>query len=88
MLRAHGRTAAVEAEGRDQAAASVDQPKLTAGTWVRPGGVVLERTFADALGAGVGDRVTLNGRPFRRCRDRGHCRQPAVPEPLQYRMLL
>src|SRR5258707_1957142 len=65
VLRAHGRTAAVEAEGRDQAAASVDQPKLTAGSWVRPGGVVLERTFADALGAGVGDRVTLNGRPFR-----------------------
>ena len=23
-----------------------------------------ERTFADALGVGVGDRVTLNGRPF------------------------
>ena len=65
VLRAHGRTAAVEAEGRDQAAASVDQPKLTAGSWVRPGGVVLERTFADALGAGAGDRVTLNDRPFR-----------------------
>jgi len=26
--------------------------------------VVLERTFAEALGVGVGDRVTLNGRPF------------------------
>ena len=25
---------------------------------------MLERTFADALGVGVGDRVTLNGRPF------------------------
>ena len=43
---------------------SVDQPKLTAGRWVRPGGVVIERTFADALGVGVGDRITLNGRPF------------------------
>jgi len=31
---------------------------------VRPGGVVLERTFAAALGAGTGDRITLNGRPF------------------------
>jgi putative ABC transport system permease protein len=31
---------------------------------VRPGGVVLERTFAEALGVGVGDRITLNGRPF------------------------
>ena len=65
VLRAHGRTRGVEAEGRDQAPAAVDQPKLTAGSWVRPGGVVVERTFADALGVGVGDRVTLNGRPFR-----------------------
>ena len=32
---------------------------------MRPGGVVLERTFADALGVGAGDRVTLNDRPFR-----------------------
>jgi putative ABC transport system permease protein len=63
-LRIHGVTANVEAEGRDQAPARVDQPELTAGTWVRPGGVVLERTFAEALGAGVGDRLTLNGRPF------------------------
>jgi putative ABC transport system permease protein len=31
---------------------------------VRPGGVVLERTFAEALGAGVGDVVTLNGQRF------------------------
>ncbi len=64
VLRARGRTAGVEAEGRDQAPASVDQPKLSAGSWVRPGGVVIERTFAEALGVGVGDRVTLNGRPF------------------------
>jgi putative ABC transport system permease protein len=59
-----GRTAAVFAEGRSQAPAAVDQPDLTAGSWVRPGGVVLERTFAEALGAGVGDTVTLNGRHF------------------------
>ena len=63
-LRIHGVTANVEAEGRDQAPARVDQPKLTAGTWVRPGGVVIERTFAEALGASVGDRLTLNGQPF------------------------
>jgi putative ABC transport system permease protein len=63
-LRIHGLTAYAEAEGRDKAPARVNQPKLTAGTWVRPGGVVLERTFAEALGAGVGDRLTLNGRPF------------------------
>jgi hypothetical protein len=31
---------------------------------VRPGGVVLERTFAAGLGVGAGDRITLNGRPY------------------------
>jgi putative ABC transport system permease protein len=65
VLRARGLTAGVEAVGRGEAPAPVDQPKLTAGSWVRPGGAVIERTFADALGVGVGDRVTLNGRPFR-----------------------
>jgi putative ABC transport system permease protein len=64
LVRAGKLTAAAEAEGREQVPAAVDQPKLTAGSWVRPGGVVLERTFADALGVGIGDRVTLNGRPF------------------------
>ena len=80
VLRARGITAAGEAEGRDQAPAPVDQPKLTPGSWVRSGGVVVERTFADALGVGAGDRVTLNGRPFTGGRDRGHRRRPAVPE--------
>jgi putative ABC transport system permease protein len=65
LIRARGLTADVEAEGRGLAPASVDQPVVTAGTWVRPGGIVLERTFAEALGVGVGDRVTLGGRPFR-----------------------
>jgi putative ABC transport system permease protein len=64
VVRANGLVAGAEAEGRDVAPARVDQPALTAGTWVRPGGVVLERTFAAALGAGVGDRITLNGRPY------------------------
>jgi putative ABC transport system permease protein len=64
LLRVRGITVGVEAEGRDQAPASVEQPALTAGGWVRSGGVVIERTFAEALGVGVGDRVTLNGRPF------------------------
>jgi putative ABC transport system permease protein len=64
ILRTRGLAVPVEAEGRGQASAPVDQPKLTAGSWVRPGGVVLERTFAEALGVGVGDRVTLDGRPF------------------------
>ena len=64
ILRTRGLTVPVQAEGRAQAPAAVDQPKLTAGSWVRPGGVVLERTFATALGVGVGDRVTLDGQPF------------------------
>jgi ABC-type lipoprotein release transport system permease subunit len=64
VLRTRGLTVPVQAEGRGQAPAAVDQPKLTSGSWVRPGGVVIERTFAEALGVGVGDRVTLDGRPF------------------------
>jgi putative ABC transport system permease protein len=64
ILRLRNEAAPVEAEGRDQAPAALDQPDVTAGSWVRPGGIVLERTFAEALGATVGDRVTLNGRPY------------------------
>jgi putative ABC transport system permease protein len=64
VLASRGMTVEVEAEGRSQAPASVDQPAVTSGTWVRPGGIVLERTFADALGVGAGDRVTLDGRSF------------------------
>ncbi len=65
VLRAHGHAVAVQAEGRDPAPAPIDQPKLTQGSWVRPGEVVVERSFADVLGIRAGDRVTLNGRPFR-----------------------
>jgi len=65
VVRARGRIAGVEAEGRSRMPAALDQPSVTAGSWVRGGGVVLERTFAEALGVGVGDQVTLNGRRFR-----------------------
>ena len=64
VVKVRGLSVAVQVEGRGQAAAAVDQPKLTAGSWVRPGGIVLERAFAAALGVGVGDQITLNGRPF------------------------
>ena len=64
VIRAHGLTAVMFVEARSQQPAVVDQPKPTSGGWVRPGGIVLERTFADALGVGVGDRVTVDGRPF------------------------
>ena len=64
-LRAHGRTVAVQAEGRDTARATVDQPKLTQGDWVGDGGVVVEAAFADALGVRAGDPITLKGRRFK-----------------------
>jgi putative ABC transport system permease protein len=64
ILHARGLTAGVQAEGRDPQAARVDQPVVTAGHWVSNGGVVLERTFADALGVGVGAHVTMDGRSY------------------------
>ncbi len=65
VIRAGGLAALAEIQGRGQAPASVDQPRVTSGRWVSDGGVVLERTFAEALGVGVGDRITLNGRAYR-----------------------
>lgn len=64
-LQADGHAVPVQAQGRDDASSAVDQPLVTEGSWVRPGGVVLERTFAQALGVTVGGQVSLNGRPFR-----------------------
>jgi hypothetical protein len=63
-IRFGRREADVFAEGRSMAPAAVDQPLVTAGSWVRPDGVVIERTFADALDVSVGDRVRLSGRSF------------------------
>jgi ABC-type lipoprotein release transport system permease subunit len=64
VLETNGHRADAQAIGRDVASASVDQPKLTQGAWVRDGGVVLEGAFADALGVETGDRLTLDGRSF------------------------
>ena len=63
-LGARGLKAGAEVMGRDQTPASVDQPKLTQGSWIRPGGAVLEASFAQALGIHTGDSITLNGRSF------------------------
>lgn len=49
----------VLAEGRDTTPAGIDQPKVVAGQWVRPGGVVVERSLADLLDLKVGQWVTL-----------------------------
>jgi putative ABC transport system permease protein len=65
LLRARGLTAGAEIEGRSSAPSAVDQPRLTSGSWVRPGGVVVEGGFARALGLGIGDRVTLGRVSFR-----------------------
>jgi putative ABC transport system permease protein len=54
----------VQAVGRDTASASVDQPELVRGSWVRDGGVVVEAAFANTLAVRVGDPVTLDGRSF------------------------
>lgn len=64
-VRFRGHTVDVVAEGRDRAPAPVDQPKVTQGGWIRPGAVVIERGFADALGVHVGDNVRIGGRSFR-----------------------
>ena len=64
LIRFDGRTAGALIEGRSETPAAVDQPDVLSGSWVRPGGVVLERTFAEALGAGAGGHVTLNGHSF------------------------
>ncbi len=53
------------AEVRPLGVSPVDQPLVTAGSWLGAGrGVVLEQGLADALGAGPGDRVRLQGRAF------------------------
>ena len=65
VLRAHGLTADVMAEGRDQGVARVDQPDIVQGSWVRRGGIVVERAFAEAMDLHVGQRVSVGGRAFR-----------------------
>ena len=52
-------------EGRQPGLAAVDQPLVTDGTWIRPRGVVVERSFAEAANLRLGQTITLNGRPFR-----------------------
>ncbi|HWF41491.1 MAG TPA: FtsX-like permease family protein [Acidothermaceae bacterium] len=54
-----------EVEGRSTAVSSVDQPKLLRGSWIQPGGVVVEAGFASALGIRVGDQLTLGGNSFK-----------------------
>ena len=54
----------VDVEGRQPGVAAVDQPKVTDGTWIRSGGVVVERSLAQAANLRLGQTITLNGHPF------------------------
>jgi hypothetical protein len=60
-LRHHGRESGVWLEGRAATSSVVDHPLIVSGKWLRPGAVVLDRSLASAIGAGVGDRVTADG---------------------------
>ncbi|MER5753659.1 FtsX-like permease family protein [Streptomyces sp. NPDC002088] len=63
-IRANGRSAHSAVEGRGGSRSAVDRPLVTAGSWVRPGGAVIERGFAQALGVRVGDSITVGGRGY------------------------
>ena len=65
VMRSTDLVASVQVQGREPAVAAVDQPKVTDGTWIRPGGVVVERSFAEVANLRVGQTITLNGHPFR-----------------------
>ena len=61
VLRMGQTVGSAEVEGRDSTPSPVDQPTLLRGSWVAPGGVVVEAGFAGSLGIGVGDRLDLGG---------------------------
>ncbi|MEV1066096.1 FtsX-like permease family protein [Streptomyces sp. NPDC050263] len=63
-IRAHGRSAHSAVEGRGGARSAVDRPLVTSGSWVRAGGAVIERGFAQSLGVRVGDSITVGGRDY------------------------
>lgn len=65
-LTAPGANLPVIAEGRTAAAetAALNRPVLTAGSWARTGGVVLEQGLARTLRLRVGSRIQLDGRGF------------------------
>jgi putative ABC transport system permease protein len=64
VMRSAGIVTSVQVEGREPGVVAVDQPKVTDGTWIRPGGVVAERSFAEAANLRLGQTITLNGHPF------------------------
>jgi putative ABC transport system permease protein len=65
VMRSTGIVTEASVEGRQPGVAAVDQPKVTDGTWIRSGGVVVERSFAQAANLRLGQTITLNGSPSR-----------------------
>jgi putative ABC transport system permease protein len=65
VMRSADLVTTVQVEGREPGVAAVDQPKVTDGTWIRSGGVVVERSFAEVANLRLGQTITLNGHPFR-----------------------
>jgi putative ABC transport system permease protein len=63
-LTAGDATSNVVVHGAAEKPGAVNRPLVTSGRWVRSGGAVLERGFAAALGARVGDQVTIEGRAY------------------------
>ncbi|MFC9971168.1 hypothetical protein ACFVH6_09750 [Spirillospora sp. NPDC127200] len=61
-LRTEGKSVNAVVHGRGIAPGPLDRPAVTSGQWLRPGAVVVERAFADALGIGPGDQIVLDGR--------------------------
>ncbi|MEU4337158.1 FtsX-like permease family protein [Micromonospora lupini] len=80
-LTARDTTVRVVVEGRDDTPAAVDRPAVTDGTWTRPGGVVVERAFADALDLHTGDTVSVNGHPLHVTGFAVTAARPAYPRP-------
>ncbi len=64
VMRSAGLVTTVQVEGRQPGVAAVDQPKVTDGTWIRSGGVVVERSFAEVASLRLGQTITLDGHPF------------------------
>jgi putative ABC transport system permease protein len=64
VMRSPDVVTSVQVEGREPGVAALDQPEVTDGTWIRPGGVVVERSFAEAANLRLGQTITLNGRRF------------------------
>ncbi|WP_433174327.1 FtsX-like permease family protein [Actinoallomurus sp. CA-150999] len=61
-LRVRNVRVAAAVQGRDTVTGPIDRPQVTAGGWVRHGGVVVERAFAHALNVRPGDEITIAGR--------------------------